>query len=577
MLLFVLPFEMIRPVITFEWFAITNLEMVFGLATLGWVWVEIRSWRAGEWQIGEMGDWRLGGAVFIFLICVLVSALLTPEFRLEAMKAAGRMWLGGIMWLMIGRSELNKRTLLWAIVLGAGASGLLGLLEAGGLTGVWDAFKLRQTYVGNQLRVSGSFQYATIAAMFWEMAVPLAIGLAATEKGRPGRVIALLIALICTVASLLTLTRSGMLALGVVLVGLVVFSFQFLVFSFQFLGLGDRGAGIGKGTPHTLHATRYTPLLFPAGLTLIVFIMILGFLTLRSDFQQRLTTEIDEGWYGATYGVPSELTIADRAGETVSIQLTNSGEITWLAEDEKPFILRYRWATEDGSAVYAVPAGEVSLPYDVSAGESVELEVEVVAGVPAGTYQLLWGMVHLGQLPFYARGVPEAETMVTITAEASDVSTLPQTIARTEFDQNPQPYEAVTRRDQWKAAIEMGQERPLFGYGPNSYRLRYGPYLDIPDWDRRANANSLYFELLADLGAVGLVAFGVMVGVSGRELWRKVFNFAKVGNFLLLGLSTSLLTFFIHGLLDYFFEFLPVYLLFWSLLGMIAQRNAPET
>ena len=90
---------------------------------------------------------------------------------------------------------------MWAVAIGAGASGLLGLGEASGwpaLEPVLNLFKVAPTRVGADLRVSGSFQYATIASMYFEMVAPLALVLAATATRRSLRWLGLAIAVVCT-------------------------------------------------------------------------------------------------------------------------------------------------------------------------------------------------------------------------------------------------------------------------------------------------------------------------------------------------------------------------------------------
>src|SRR5262249_23659258 len=67
-----------------------------------------------------------------------------------------------------------------------------------------------------ELRVSASFQYATIAAMYFEMVAPLAVILAATSTKRWQQLLGIAIAVVCTANVVLSLTRTGMLTLLVV-------------------------------------------------------------------------------------------------------------------------------------------------------------------------------------------------------------------------------------------------------------------------------------------------------------------------------------------------------------------------
>jgi hypothetical protein len=38
---------------------------------------------------------------------------------------------------------------------------------------------------------------------------------------------------------------------------------------------------------------------------------------------------------------------------------------------------------------------------------------------------------------------------------------------------------------------------------------------------------------------------------------------------LIIGLDTALLAFFLHGVVDYFMEFTPIYGLFWLIMGLV--------
>jgi hypothetical protein len=44
-----------------------------------------------------------------------------------------------------------------------------------------------------------------------------------------------------------------------------------------------------------------------------------------------------------------------------------------------------------------------------------------------------------------------------------------------------------------------------------------------------------------------------------------------------VGLCASLATFFLHGMLDYFLDFTPIYLLFWMVVGLCASLPTHET
>jgi O-antigen ligase len=120
----------------------------------------------------------------------------------------------------------------------------------------------------------------------------------------------------------------------------------------------------------------------------------------------------------------------------------------------------------------------------------------------------------------------------------------------------------------------MFKERPTLGAGPDNFRHLHGRYLGLAIWNSNIFANNLFLELLADLGAPGLLAFGWLILAVLRRLYRTLFS--PSGGPVVLwaaGLGGSLLAFLIHGLLDYFLGISGMYLLFWMTLGLIVAAG----
>jgi O-antigen ligase len=63
-------------------------------------------------------------------------------------------------------------------------------------------------------------------------------------------------------------------------------------------------------------------------------------------------------------------------------------------------------------------------------------------------------------------------------------------------------------------ALQMFQDRPIFGVGRDNYPILYQTYsrrLGLDDRSREREAHSLYLELAAEMGMVGIVAFVIMM------------------------------------------------------------------
>ncbi len=135
---------------------------------------------------------------------------------------------------------------------------------------------------------------------------------------------------------------------------------------------------------------------------------------------------------------------------------------------------------------------------------------------------------------------------------------------------------APPRPTLWRAALVLWHQRPLLGVGPDNFRRRYQAILSPapsgqPYTDTRLHANSLYFETLADLGLAGIAVLAWIALALSRQIRRQVSADDLAG----LGCSVAAGTFFVHGGLDYFFEFTPLFGLFWVLLGLSAA-SAPR-
>jgi hypothetical protein len=560
LLAFSLPFEIIRPIVVLPWFEFTNLELLMVGAIAAWLasvlLVDARALRAGaDGTTAERGWLGVGASPLVwlpvlFLSLALLSAALAPAHRLDALKFVTRSALGLTVFLLLihtVRSQGQLVALLWAIVLGAGVSGLIGLAEAAGwspLAPLLALFKEAPTHVGGDLRVSASFQYATMAAMFFEMTVPLALALAATAQSRLRRLAALTVAFLGTANIVLTFTRAGMVTLVCVLVVMLALAWR---------------------------QPRFRPLALPTLLVLAAAVAMTSALAWQGEtFRTRLMTENDLGWYGANYSAPTSLRLVSGEPVTVTVAVQNTGTVAWHATGANAFALGYYWLT-DGRALRQSHA-EAPIPRPVAPGETVQVTVMLRPSLPPGDYQLVWGMLQRNILWFRHRNVPEARTNVHLEKGAA-AAAAPETAEGVPGGDMPALPATVGRLALWRAAVRMWADRPLLGIGPDNFRLVYGQYLNLSNWDRRLHANNLYLELLAGWGLAGTLAFAGLIWVIARRwlrLWRSTTGAVAIWS---LALGGSFLAFFVHGFLDYFLEFVPLYLLFWMVAGLIVATE----
>lgn len=121
------------------------------------------------------------------------------------------------------------------------------------------------------------------------------------------------------------------------------------------------------------------------------------------------------------------------------------------------------------------------------------------------------------------------------------------------------------------AAIMMFADNPLIGVGLGNYNVHYQDYsrqlgLDPRREDR--SAHNLYLEIAAERGLFGLTAFGVLMVVMFRSMWRArtrlnsigLANYASMVDALTIGLTSYMVTsIFLH-------DAYPRY--FWVLVGV---------
>jgi len=139
----------------------------------------------------------------------------------------------------------------------------------------------------------------------------------------------------------------------------------------------------------------------------------------------------------------------------------------------------------------------------------------------------------------------------------------------------------------WESAVSIIGDYPLLGVGPDDFRWVYAkkyardaPYSTL--WFSEEgvpshNSNSMFLEMGSDTGIAGLGIFLVLTCGIFACVFRA---FKKPSNQFVLclipGFIGAFAVFFLHGMIDCFFYYLPVLLLFWVLMGMVASLVSPD-
>jgi hypothetical protein len=517
---------------------LTNVEALLALALILWIGA-----RLVVWHIPRIPP-RLAPPVLAWIGLMLLSTAIAPAHQIKALLFVGRMAAGllaGWMVFDIVRTPARWRALAMAMAAGGMIVAVVGLLEAGRFVSILNwllNFKVAPTQVGDVLRVSSTLSYATIASMVLELTLPLMIALLVTTERVKARVVIGAGIMISLATLVLTLSRAGILALAAGLIVLVIYGMRMRHRTLVRISMGT-------------------------GLLLALFVV--AVVIANPNVILRLSSETEQSWYQAQVTAPESIQTRPRERVQVAVHVENSSVRTWEASGTRPFRLGYHLLSDTGHTV-SYDGERTSLPHDLAPGESIDIDAWVAAPDEPGTYIVEWDMMQETVAWFSWKGALTSETHLNVEGE---------TVAGTAIEHTPPPTDihivqpAPVRFDLWRAALQMAADNPLLGVGPDNFRWQYGLYAGLDKWNTNIHANNLYLEWLADTGFIGFAAFvwlSIMLCVALIRGLRAASNPSHV--LLILGCFASITLWFIHGLFDAFYEFMPTYLAFWLIVGL---------
>ncbi len=127
------------------------------------------------------------------------------------------------------------------------------------------------------------------------------------------------------------------------------------------------------------------------------------------------------------------------------------------------------------------------------------------------------------------------------------------------------------REGVWRETVPMIKQRPLLGHGTNTYMRTFEKYRtqDVYNPTDPTHAHNCYIQMLAEVGILGLLAFGWVVVHLGQGLYGALRPFQNNDlSLLLLGLTGGLAAFLIHSFFDTNFYSLQLSSHFWFLAGL---------
>ncbi len=568
----------------FLWATFTNLEVALFLLGAAWVLNMVADPDARARFV------RLPLLLpIVALVLAAIVSTLFGEYKSLGVPYIYRLIMGALVYASACEVLRGGRRFMLALATFVGAalvSAVAGLLEVAPWFNIepWlRAFKPQPTTVGGLLRLSGTFEYANGAAVYFEMALPVLVALwvfwqaeslnwvklknqqKAESRTRwlPPFAFCLLLTVLL-MALLLTFSRAA-LAGGIVALGVFV-----VVALLRRRSLVDRWV-----TPVLLRAAVLTVALTALGAILI-------FAT-QPMFRLRLTTENDTNWYKATVraGQPAPaLAVGDVV--TVPVTLRNDGVMIWSANSALPVHLSYHWLSPDKSQYIFYEGARTGLPRDVNPGESVSFDAIVEAPPRAGQYYLEWDLAQEHVTWFtLKKGMVGDMTVYNIAASSASSRPKPRLDIGSPLDVASvvaSDNSTVERTRLWRVALKMFLAHPLTGVGPDAFRNLYGKYAGVSSWNKNIFTNNMYVEMFANLGILGGLAF---LWLTGLALWRAARNVlhrpVNPTWVLVLGATASLVAFFFHGFADYFLFATPIYVVFWFLLAVATTDDGRRT
>jgi len=505
----------------------------------------------------------------LFLVSCLIATVQARELSMvgEGIKWTAFVLTGGLLWLAIPfwltKNATRKIQLLsLAFVAGAVISAIVGFLEfilgMGFAQSLGGWFKAKPTTAGPFLRLSGTFDYANIAAMYFELALPVALAwliknLSRTPKNQRywlGIVGWIIIIAILLAAILLTLSRGAWLGTGIGLLAILLAT--------------RRKSNSGKRRFWWMATGILAALGLGFGLLATFFL---------AQFNLRFSSQSDQDWYRMAFDSTLPATMSACQELDIPVTVHNLSPLVWYAAGPIPYHLSYHWLYQDGQ-IAQFEGIRSTFKADIQPQQSQQVVARLTAPAKPGNYWLVWDIVQ-EDISWFSLKSSRYEKLP-IQVEVGSCATIAESITKPELTPTvlPKIIQQPDRKELWAAALNMLRARPFWGVGPNSFRFNYGYYASPPliDWDKRVFANSFPLEILANLGLVGgllFAAFGLLIGsnlikitLSGRStsLWQTA----------LIGIWAAFLG---HGLVDYILGSNAIFMLFWILLGLTSAQR----
>lgn len=142
----------------------------------------------------------------------------------------------------------------------------------------------------------------------------------------------------------------------------------------------------------------------------------------------------------------------------------------------------------------------------------------------------------------------------------------------------------LERLNRWSCAIQMFKDRPVFGFGPGTYAFEYARFQDpenltiiSTNFGDMGNAHSEYLGPLSEMGFMGLVAFLLIliaIFYKAIRLYQRWPPEDKEMRVLFLAMILSLVTYFVHGILNNYLDTDKAAVPIWTICAIFIAQEA---
>lgn len=139
----------------------------------------------------------------------------------------------------------------------------------------------------------------------------------------------------------------------------------------------------------------------------------------------------------------------------------------------------------------------------------------------------------------------------------------------------------LERLNRWDCAMGMFNERPILGWGPNTYKFVYARFqkstnvtLISTNAGNKGNAHSEYLGPLSEQGVPGLLMVLLMIACI-LYTGNKIYHTSKDPDYkrLAMWITLSFVTYWVHGVLNNFLELDKASVPYWAMAAMLVAMH----